>query len=161
MASVFDADLRVLAECGTDVAISHRDGGQRADGVDLPYCLRGSENGGTDRRDRAEELVIQTQLDGDRLLLGTEDLFFERLEVGRDVALRVRERLLADVIRRSLGQVRFRDLDVVAEDRVVADLERADAGTFALARFDLEQDGFRNARDGARSEEHTSELQSQ
>jgi hypothetical protein len=34
-------------------------------------------------------------------------------------------------------QVRLRDLDVVAEDLVVADLERADAGARALARLEL------------------------
>src|SRR5947209_19864598 len=48
-----------------------------------------------------------------------------------------------------LGEVRFRDFDVVAEDGVESNFERADAGALALARFDFDQDRFRIAGDGA------------
>ena len=46
------------------------------------------------------------------------------LSAGRDEALAAGDRLLADVVGRDARQVRLRDLDVVAEDPVVANLER-------------------------------------
>ena len=47
------------------------------------------------------------------------------------------ERLLADVLRRHLRQVRRRHFDVIAEHFVVADLERFDAGALALFPFEV------------------------
>ena len=133
-----------------DVAVAHGDRGQRGRWRRSPRPLaRCARMAGARARDRAEELVVEAQLDGDRLLFRADDLLFELLEIGRDVALGVGERLLADVVRRHLGEVRFRDLDVVAEDGVEADLERGDAGALALARLDLEQDRLRVAGDGA------------
>ena len=66
-------------------------------------------------------------------LLGAEDLLLVLLELRRDEALGVDQRLLAHVVGRDPVQVRLGDLDVVAEDLVVADLERADAGALPLA----------------------------
>ena len=57
-----------------------------------------------------------------------EDLLLVLLQLRRDVALGVLERLLALVVGRDLGGVGVRDLDVVAEDLVEADLEAGDAG---------------------------------
>ena len=56
----------------------------------------------------------------------------------RDEALGVGQRLLAHVVGRHAIEVGARDLEVVAEHAVVADLERPDAGALALARLDLE-----------------------
>jgi hypothetical protein len=55
------------------------------------------------------------------------------------VALAANERLLALPLRRHGVLVGLRDLDVVAEDAVVAHLERLDAGAFALPPFEVGQ----------------------
>ena len=75
--------------------------------------------------------------DGERLL-GGQHLLLELGELGRHVALAGRDRLLADVVRRHLREVRLRDLDVVTEHAVVADLEVRDAAVLLLARLDRE-----------------------
>src|SRR4029078_7397009 len=49
------------------------------------------------------------------------------------------ERLLPVVVGRDEVLMRLRDLDVVAEDLVVADLERGDARPFALRRLELRE----------------------
>src|SRR5437764_880852 len=104
------------------------------------------EDRGAHARDRAEELVVEAELDRGRLLLGPDDLLLENLEVRRDVAFRADQRLLADVVVRDFREVRFRNLDVVAEDGVEADLQRADPGALPLPRLDLQKDRFRVMR---------------
>src|SRR4029079_12832694 len=49
---------------------------------------------------------------------------------------------------RDFGEVRLGDFDVVAEDGVEADLERANAGALALARLDLHEDRLRAVGNG-------------
>ena len=82
-------------------------------------------------------------------LLGVEDLLLVLLELGREEALGVDQRLLAHVVGRDLGQVGLGHLDVVAEDLVVADLERADAGPLPLAALELGDEGLAGAADRA------------
>src|SRR3546814_1662065 len=65
-----------------------------------------------------------------------------------DVALGAGEGLSAGVVRRRLRRVRLADLQVVAVDAVVADLQRRDAAGLAFTLLEV------------RSEEHTSELPS-
>src|SRR5260370_9681884 len=62
------------------------------------------------------------------LLLSGEDFFLVLLQVRRDVALGVLTRLLALVVGRDLMGVRVRDLNVVAEYLVEADLQTVNAG---------------------------------
>ncbi len=81
--------------------------------------------------------------------LGVEDLLFILLELGREEPLGADERLLAHVIGRDLGQVGLGHLDVIAEDLVVADLERADAGPLALPLLQLGDEGLAGAADRA------------
>ena len=75
-----------------------------------------------------EQLVFQLL----RLLVGREHLLFVFLQLRRDVALGVLDRLLADVVGGDLVAVGVGDLDVVAEDLVEADLEVGDAGPLDL-----------------------------
>ena len=72
-------------------------------------------------------------------LLGGEHLLLVLLELGGDEALGAHRGLLADVVLGHQVQVRAGHLEVVAEDLVVADLERGDPGALALARLELEQ----------------------
>ena len=63
-------------------------------------------------------------LDLENLLFGGEHFALVLLQLGRGEALGVDQRLLALVIGGREVQIGFRDLDVVAEDVVEADLER-------------------------------------
>src|SRR5205085_6649958 len=65
-------------------------------------------------------------------------LLLELGELRRDIALAARDGLLADVVPRHLREVRLRDLDVVTEHAVVADLEAGDAAVLLLAGLDRE-----------------------
>ena len=67
--------------------------------------------------------------------LGAEDFAFQLLERGGSEAFRADQRLLAFVVRRHAVEVGFGDLDVVAEDLVVADFQRGDVAALALGRF--------------------------
>ena len=57
------------------------------------------------------------------LFVGRQDFFLVFLQLGRDVALGVLNRLLADVFGRNLFAVRVGDLDVVAENLIEPDLQ--------------------------------------
>ena len=76
------------------------------------------------------------------LLLRSEDLRLKVLQFLGDEAFRIGKRLLADVVGGYLVAPAMAHLDVVAEDLVVADLERLDARAHALALLHLLQQGF-------------------
>src|SRR5205823_6291768 len=80
-------------------------------------------------------------------LVGAEHLLFVLLQRRRDEALAAGNRLLAVVIGRDGMEVRLRDLDVVPEDAVVADLQRRDAGSRPLALLHLRDDLFPRSTD--------------
>ena len=84
----------------------------------------------------------QVALEGLASFLGVQDLGFQFFQLRRGEPFGVHQRLLALVVRRSKVQIGLRDLDVVAEDAVEADLERGDAGALAFAGFDLGQQLF-------------------
>ena len=67
----------------------------------------------------AEELGLELL----HAVLGAEDLLLPLLQLRREVALGVGQRLLADVVLGHLVEVRLGDLEVVSEDPVEADLE--------------------------------------
>ena len=80
-------------------------------------------------------------------LLGVEDLFLVGLELGSEEALRADEGLLADVVRRDLGEIGLRDVDVIAEDLVVPDLEGRDARPLPLGLLQPGDEGLPRPRD--------------
>ena len=86
---------------------------------------------------RGTQVGKQTALDFDDLLLRVENLRLILLQFGSRKALGIHQRLLALVIGGREMQVRLRNLNVVAKNRIELDLERANAGAFALTRFDL------------------------
>ena len=83
------------------------------------------------------QLGEETALDLDDLLFGVEDLGFVFLQLRGGEALGADQGLLALVIGGRMLQVGLADLNVKAEDVVELDLERVDAGAFALALLDL------------------------
>ena len=80
--------------------------------------------------------------------MGTEDLAFQLLEFLGDVALAAGERLLADVGLRHQIFVAVADLDKVAKDVVVADLQFGDAGLLPQAGLQLSQHALGVIADG-------------
>src|SRR5580658_1825252 len=97
----------------------------------------------------AAEIGEDAFFDFDGALLGGEDFGFVVLELRSGEALGVDEGLLAFVVGGGGGEVGFGDLDVVAEDGIEADFERADAGAAALAVLDGGDGGSTGRTDGA------------
>ena len=72
-----------------------------------------------------------------RPFIRAQNLRFHFLQLGRDEALAADRRLLASVMRRHSREIRFRDLDEIAEDRIEPDLERLDPGLGDFALLQL------------------------
>src|SRR5262249_57126304 len=85
------------------------------------------------RQNAGAQLLEQLLLQGAPLLFRVEDLLLVLAKLSGDVALGADRRLLADVLRRHEVQVGAGDLQGVAEDAGVADLERADSRALPLA----------------------------
>ena len=86
--------------------------------------------------DGLAQLDEDALFDFDGAVVRGENLALVLLELGSGEALGIDQRLLALVIGGRVGQVGLGDLNVIAEDGVIADFERADAGALALAFFD-------------------------
>ncbi len=85
-------------------------------------------------------------LDFENLLIGRQHLAFVLFQLSGGESLRVYQCLFTFVIGRREMPVRVRNFDVITEDVVEADLQRADAGPHALAPFYPEQ--YTDARSG-------------
>ncbi|OQB00694.1 MAG: hypothetical protein BWY25_01691 [Chloroflexi bacterium ADurb.Bin222] len=114
-------------EGGTDVVITRGDFRQRRRHIEP-----GQRRGECQQLPRVSghlrtELAEQPRLQLVDALLGIEHQAFVFFELRRDVALRVDQRLFADVIRRHGPGIGVRDLDVVAKDLIVAHLQGLDA----------------------------------
>ncbi len=108
----------------------HIDLGQRECRLPDSLCLGGN---------RDAQLGEQPPLDLDDLFLRVENLGFVFFQFGRGEALRAHQSLLAFVILRNQVQIRFRNLEVVAEDGVELHLERSDARPATFPLLDLRQ----------------------
>ena len=115
------------------VAVSRRHLGEGGEGVEGAHRRRRRRDPGAGGRHPLPQAGEVLLLEGDLAPLGGQDLLLQLLDLGGDVALGVDQGLLADVVVRHPVLLRLGDLDVVAEDLVVADLERADAGRLPLA----------------------------
>ena len=149
MARVDDGQLVAVVDVRLDVVVDRGGLGQRRQHVERGERARRRLNprrlGGHRRAQRLEDLELALE----DALVGAEDLLFVFLQRRRDEALAAGDRLLAVVVGRHGAQVRLRDLDVVAEHAVVADLQRRDAGARALALLHLGDDLLAGAADRA------------
>src|SRR5207245_3467669 len=68
-------------------------------------------------------------------LLGTQHLGFVLFQIRCDVSLRAGQRLPPFVVGGYVVTMGVRDLDVVTEDFIEADLERPNSGSIAFARL--------------------------
>jgi hypothetical protein len=108
--------------------------GQGGQGVEGGGGVRGGLDAAGLGRDPRPQRLHDLGLARDDALVRLEDLLLVLLQLGGDEALAPRDRLLADVVVRDGAEVRFADLDVVAEDAVETDLQGRDprAGTLPL-----------------------------
>src|SRR4029077_5951509 len=79
------------------------------------------------------DFAVQAPLDLDYALLGCKYLAFVFLQLCRREAFRVHQRLFALVVSRREMHIGLRNLDVVTEYLVIANLERRDSGAFPFA----------------------------
>ena len=135
--SVGDFDRSARGEFRADVAESAGGFGQSAECVDLRDGAGGVLQRVEFDQHGSAELRENFRLEGAGALFAAEDAAFHVFQFRRDEAFRVGGGLFAGVIGGDGGEVRLGDFEVVAEDRVVADFERLDAGAgdFAVLQF--------------------------
>ena len=132
MAAVLDGDGIAVVDVGADVLVAGGHVRQGLEAVQLGQKPCGAADAGFPLGHEIADLVEQLVLQGAKLVLGAQDGGLHVLQLLGDVTLVVGQGLLAyvgigDHIHEGLG-----DLDVVAEDLVVAHLEGLDAGAFLL-----------------------------
>ena len=131
-----DQPIRIL-DRGPGPRVAHRDLGQRGAGIEpserIGDRLERGDMPDAFLAERDEEFVL-TCLE---LVLGAQHLGLARLELRRDIALGVRQRLTTLVVRRHLVAMRVRDLEVETEHLVVADLEARDARALTFAGLEV------------------------
>ena len=124
------------------VAVVHCHRRQRCQGIRLRQGRGGALNplgrGADLLPQRGEQFIFQSH----HPLRGGEDLLLQILKFLGDVPLGVDQGLLADVGLRHLVLERIGYFDVIAEDFVVADLQRADAGALLLPGLHLHNDAL-------------------
>ncbi len=149
MAAVLDVDDAVRPHRGAHVVVGAGRLREAREHIDERDLMRRLLDLRQVRLDFFAHIGEEIVLDVDDLLLRAEDLRLEFLELLRDVALSIRERLLADVAVRHAVRTAVAHLDVVAEDLVVADLQRLDARLLLLALLNLLQHRLAVVRDAA------------
>ena len=107
---------------------------QAAEHIHFRQCQRGLPDALGLRGNRRAQLGKQPPLDLDNLFLGVQNLRLVLLQLRSGEALGIHQRLLALVVGGRVVQVRLRNLDVVAENRIELYLERPDSGALALAQ---------------------------
>src|SRR5580700_10801753 len=107
--------------------------------------LQRTEAVGELRQDLLEQLLLTRE----GAVACAQYLVLEALELGGDEALGGLHRLTPQIVLRHPLRVPSRDLDEEALHAVVAQLQSRDAGTLALAAFQLEQELVRVRRDAA------------
>ena len=142
MAPLPDFDGPGLVHIRAAVSVPHRHGGQGRQGVRLGHGGGGFQNppgeGGNLLAELGEQLVLQ----GHHPLGGGEDGVFQLLQFLGDVPLRPRQGLLADVALRHLALVAVGNLNGVAKDLVVLDLQGPDARALPLPGLHLGDDAL-------------------
>jgi hypothetical protein len=133
--------LQVVREIdlGLHEVVHRGDRRERLKAVELAQQFRQAQQGGVVADRLVAQLVEEARLEAQHLLLGGENPRLELLELGRDVALRVGQRLLTRVGSGGFRALQLADLDVIAENRVVPGLQARDAGGLALALLELGQ----------------------
>jgi len=149
MASLADVDALAVVEHGADIAAFAGDAGEGLQAIDTRHDGGVAQQHGERTADAGDDVGIDALFDHQHLLLGAEDLLLVFLQLLGDVAFGIGEGLLADPGLGHLVLMGVAHFDIVAEDVVVADLERRDARRLALALLDACQVILAVERDAA------------
>ena len=149
MPSVAHTNPQTSVDCGAHVAAMPCDFRQRHHRVEFANGASGFEDRRGVRLQVAQQLRENLELEFLERRFRRQNLALEFLERGRGEALGADQSLLALVVGGHALEIRFRDLDVVAENIVVADLQRRDAGALALCRLQFCDHAARAGREAA------------
>ena len=143
MAPLADVECAREVDLGADVVIFHRRLRQRAQRVESGHGVRRRLHACDLARNELAHLIEERVLQLRDALARGQERILEILELVRKIALARDQCLLADIVLRQLGDARtVGNVDVIAKDLVVADLELFGAGSLALALLEL-GDGLR------------------
>ena len=137
MTPIFDIDASLLVDLRTAVVVARRDLRKRDQAVEQGHIMRGLLHALHVLRDGIPHIAEKLVLELVQLLLRAEDLILELLQLLRRVALRARQGLLPDIVRRHEVLEAVRHLDAVAEDAVELHLQGLDARTLPLPLLKL------------------------
>ncbi len=129
----------LLLELGPAIISQRGNVRQTGEHVDFRQRQRGLPDALGFGRNRGTQVGKQPPLDFYNLLLGIENLRLILLQLRSRETLGIHQRLLALVIGGREVQVRFRNLNVVAEDGIELHLERPNSRPLALARLNSRQ----------------------
>ena len=138
-----DVERARQVHLGADVIVLHGGLSQRAQRVEPRHGVRRRLHArdlvGDELAHLVEELVFQLR----DALARRQERVLELLELVREIPLARHQRLLADIVLRQLGDARtVGNVDIIAENLVVADLELLCARALALALLEF-GDGLR------------------
>ena len=139
MPPVLDIDASRLVDLRTTVVVARRDLRQRDQAVQQRHIVRGLLHALHILRDGIPHIAEKLVLELVQLLLRTEDLILQLLELLRRVALRARQGLLPDIVRRHEVLEAVRHLDAVAEDTVKLHLQGLDPRALPLPLLELRE----------------------
>ena len=138
VAPLADVERAREVDLGADVVVFHRSLRQRAQRVEPGNGVRRRLHARDLASDELAHLVEERILQLRDALARRQERVLEVLELAREIALARHQRLLADIVLRQLGDARaVRNVDVIAKDLVLADLELVRAGALALALLEL------------------------
>ena len=135
MPTARNADGAALVEDGADIAMPHGDGGQSGEHIGAGNGGGEAGYGGPLVGNLPADLAVQGAFQLLQPLPGVQYLAFVLFQLRRNKPLGAGEGLTALIIRRHGVQVGAADLNVVAENLVVAHFEAADAGAFPFPAF--------------------------
>ena len=137
MTPILDVDAPRLVDLRTAVVVARRDLRKRDQAVEQGHIVRSLLHALHVLRDGIPHIAEKLVLELVQLLLRAEDLILELLQLLRRVALRARQGLLPDIVRRHEVLEAVRHLDAVAEDTVELHLQGLDARTLPLPLLEL------------------------
>ncbi len=139
VATVPDVEFLAFVDDGLHVVILPRHRGERTQRVQHRHNAGILLNGGDVLNGSGDEVVENPRLDGKNPVFGVQDFLFVFFQFGRDVALGVDERLLANPLGRHLAFVGVAHFQIVAKHLVEGHFQGRNARALDLAFLDFEQ----------------------
>ena len=139
MAASVNVEHHRVVDNRTDIAVLGGNEGERKEAVERGHRSGIALQGGDVLQGVVEQLRIDLRLKNQDAAFSAQNLFFIFLEFLRDIALGLREGLLANPFVWHLAFIGVAHFDVVTEDVVIAYLQARNACGFALALLDLQE----------------------